>query len=164
MVGTEVFNGQFADMEKFVPQKLSRRQVVSKFSAIHDPLGKFVPITGAMKVHVRRAVMETSDWDAHVSAETRSIWVKNFWRLEKLKGLQFSRARIPIDAVDTKLQLVACVDAANELSRYIADSIKEPKHPNASINVLNFEKAKHEIISIVSHIVDQFLSKKSTNI
>ena len=115
VVGTEVFKGQFADMEKFVPQRLTRRQVVSKFSAIHDPLGKFVPITGAMKVHVRRAVMETSDWDGHVSAETRSIWVKNFWRLEKLKGLQFSRARIPIDAVNTKLQLVACVDAANEL-------------------------------------------------
>ena len=31
-IGTQVFEGSFADLNKFVPEKLSRRQVVSKFS------------------------------------------------------------------------------------------------------------------------------------
>ena len=59
--------------------------------------------------------METKDWDDTISQESRSVWLKNFWRLQKLKGIQFNRARIPIDAVDTKLELVGACDAANEL-------------------------------------------------
>ena len=33
-VGTEVFDGSFEDLEKFVPQKLTRRMAVSKFTAL----------------------------------------------------------------------------------------------------------------------------------
>ena len=39
----------------------------------------------------------------------------NFWQIQRLKGLQFRRPRIPKDALDTELHLVGCVDAADEL-------------------------------------------------
>ena len=86
-VGTQLFEGSFADLNNFVPQKLTRRQVVSKFSSVYDPFGKFLPVTSRMKVHMRRAVAETVSWDGILTAETRAVWVKNFWMLEKLRGI-----------------------------------------------------------------------------
>ena len=35
--------------------------------------------------------------------------------MEKLKGLKFQRAKTPVDAADTNLYLVGCVDAASQL-------------------------------------------------
>ena len=40
----EIFSGGFEDLEDFVPKKLSRRQVASKYASIFDLLGKFGPI------------------------------------------------------------------------------------------------------------------------
>ena len=114
-VGTQTFEGSFSDLNNFVPRKLTRRQVVSKLSSVHDPLGKFLPVTSRMKVHMRRAVAETQSWDGILTDELRSVWVKNFWMLEKLRGIKFTRARVPIDALNTDLQLIAAVDAASEL-------------------------------------------------
>ena len=111
-IGTEVFDGSFQDLEKFVPT-LTRRIVTSKFAALFDPFGKLVPATSAMKVHLRRVVQETFGWDDPVRGETRSLWVGNFWRMHNLRGMLFHRAVIPEDAVDTHLQLVAAVDAAD---------------------------------------------------
>ena len=114
-VGAEIFEGTFSDLNNFVPKKLTRRQVVSKFSSVYDPFGKFLPITSRMKVSMRRAVAETEIWDGILTAETRSIWVKNFWMLEKLRGMKFTRARVPVDALNHDLQLIAAVDASTEL-------------------------------------------------
>ena len=115
VVGTETFDGQFEDLEKFVPSKLTRRQVVSKFAAIFDLFGHLTPETARMKKNVRIATLETADWDAQVSPETRSNVIKDLWRLYKLQGLKFNRAKIPFDAKNTKLHLVGCVDAADSL-------------------------------------------------
>ena len=35
--------------------------------------------------------------------------------MEKLKGLKFSRPRMPVDAINTKMRLWVLVDAAKEL-------------------------------------------------
>ena len=114
-VGTEVFEGSFADLNKFVPKDLTRRQVVSKYAEVFDFIGKWVPVTAAMKHDIRRSVKETESWDGILSAELRSQWVKNFWRLQKLKGIQYNRAIIPADAANTELELIAMGDAANDL-------------------------------------------------
>ena len=115
MVGTEIFEGSFEDLNKFVPTMITRKQVVSKYSAVFDILGKLTPVTAKMKVDVRTAVKETEGWDDAVSAPTRDKWVDNLWRLYKLQGLKFSRARIPVDAANTKLHLVCSVDASDQL-------------------------------------------------
>ena len=115
MVGTEFFEGSFADFEKFCYKRLTRRQVVSKFSAVFDLFGHLTPVTAGMKLDVSEAVRETEDWDSVISTEIHYKVIKNLWRLYKLKGLKFSRAAVPTDAVDGKLHLLCCVDAADEL-------------------------------------------------
>ena len=115
VAGTEVFEGSFDDLKKFVKKPLTRRQVVSKFSAWYDVFGKLTPLTAKMKVDVRRAVKETNGWDEAVPPDLHDKWIDNFWQMQKLQGLQFHRARIPEDAVDTNLHLICCVDAADSL-------------------------------------------------
>ena len=57
----------------------------------------------------------TPTWDEVVTEEHRTKWVKNFWDLERCKGLKYTRPRMPVDAVNTKLRLMVLVDAAKEL-------------------------------------------------
>ena len=113
-VGTEVFDGSFEDLEKFVPQKLTRRMAVSKFAALFDMLGHLTPETAKMKLNVSDATKETDAWDDAVPPELRQKIVKDLWRLFKLQGLKFRRAVIPDDAVNLKAHLTACVDAAKK--------------------------------------------------
>ena len=115
VVGTEVFEGSLADLKKFVKKPLTRRQIVSKFSALFDMYGKLTPLTAKMKLDVSKAVKETSGWDEEVSVPLHDKWIDNFWTMHKLRGLQFKRARIPSDAFDTKMYLSGCVDAADSL-------------------------------------------------
>ena len=114
-VGTEVFDGSFEDLDKFVPEKLTRRMVVSKFAAVFDMYGHLTPETAKMKLNVSDATKETDAWDDAVTPELRSKIVSDLWRLFKLQGLKFRRAVIPEDAVSSKVHLIACVDAANKL-------------------------------------------------
>ena len=114
-IGTEIFEGSFNELSAFVPKKMTRRQVISKFHSLFDPYGLLVPLTACMKVHSRLAVKETDDWDGEISPETRMLWVKNFWMLHSVRGLKFNRAKIPEDAANTDMILVCAVDAANDL-------------------------------------------------
>lgn len=111
-VGTEIFDGTFAELDKFVPEALTRRMVTSKLAAVWDPLGKLLPVTSVMKCHLRRVVIETDGWNDAVKIDTRKLWIRNLWRLHTLQGIQYNRAVIPEDAVNTELQLIAAVDAA----------------------------------------------------
>ena len=77
VVGTQVFEGSFEELNNFVPQELTKRQVVSKYAALYDVYGKLTPITSGMKVDVRLAVMSTSSWDDPVGPELRMKWVRN---------------------------------------------------------------------------------------
>ena len=45
----------------------------------------------------------------------RNKFVEHFWRLEKLRGIKFSRPRMPVDAVDRKMRIITAVDAANSV-------------------------------------------------
>ena len=44
--------------------------------------------------------------------DLRQRWVQNLWLLERLRGLKFTRAVMPAEAVDTKLRVLTGVDAA----------------------------------------------------
>ena len=77
--------------------------------------GKLVPILIGFKFDLRESINQTSGWDEPVSAELRSKWVRNFLRIEKLRGIKFSRARMPVNAVSTDMDLITAVDAASEV-------------------------------------------------
>ena len=115
---TKIFKGDkssFADMDNFVPLKLTKRQVTSKFMGIFDLRGLLIPLTARLKRDLRDIVATTPEWDHGIENGLRSKWVKNFLDIEKCKGLRFTRPRMPVDAVDTKMRLWVLVDAAKEL-------------------------------------------------
>ena len=116
--GTEIFEGKLGTLEEmnaFVPQKLTKRLITSKFMGVFDLLGKLIPLTSRMKRDLRLLTKTTPSWDEAVSNEHRTTWVKNFLDLEKAKGMKYSRPRMPVDAVDTNMRLLVLVDAASEL-------------------------------------------------
>ena len=116
LVGTQVFEGSMvADMEQFVPQNLTRRMLFSKKSGFFDILGKFTPIDIRLKLDLRDAVALTTGWDDPIPSDLRKRWVDNFWQLEKLRGIKFKRARMPSNAVSSKMDLIASGDAAKEV-------------------------------------------------
>ena len=115
LAGTQVFEGSMMEqLDSFVPKKLSRRIIFSKNAAIFDLTGKLAPILGILKFDLREAVEQTEGWDDPVPEELRSKWIKNFWMLEKLKGMKFQRAIMLEGAVSTKMNLIIAVDVAEK--------------------------------------------------
>lgn len=113
---TVFFDGEFGDLDSFVPAKLTKRIACSKLASIFDPYGKLAPILIGLKTDLREVNRATTSWDEAMSAKLRNKWLENFWRLEKLRGLKFHRPIMPEDAVDTKLRLTTGGDAAKALS------------------------------------------------
>ena len=109
------FSGDFAALEKYVPEKLSLRQVTSKTASVFDLRGSLAPITGHMRLDIRRVVKATSGWDDPMPPELRHRWVGHFWKLEQLRGLGFHRPRMPEGALNTNARVFIKVDAANEV-------------------------------------------------
>ena len=99
-------------LDEFVPKKLTRRMVASKKASIFDILGKVSVLLISSSVLLRITMKQTSGWDDEMPPELRSRWIKEFLLWEQLRGLQFNRAMMPIDAIDTKLRIIGAVDAA----------------------------------------------------
>ena len=86
--------------------------IASKLASIYDIIGKFVPVLMGLKLDLREVVQLTSSWDEPMTSELRNKWLQNFWKLEQLRGLNFHRAVMPENAVNTKMRLITGVDAA----------------------------------------------------
>ena len=112
---TEFFEGDFAKMDQFVPSKLTRRQVVSKRASVYDLLGKMSPIMAKLKLFESEVISNTESWEQPISEALRSKAIQNFILLEKLRGIHFTRAKIPVDAVSDQARLILVVDAAEEV-------------------------------------------------
>ena len=106
------FSGNKEDMDSFIPKKLTRRKIASKVASIFDLMGKLAPVLAGLKVDLKDVVKITAGWDDSVDANIRSKWVENFWKIEQLKGIKFARARMPVDALDSKMRMITLVDAA----------------------------------------------------
>ena len=116
VVGVDIFEGgNFAKMDQFVPKVLTRRMIVSKRASLYDFLGKLEPIKAKLKIDEREVVLLTRGWDDAVDPNIRNKWLHNFLLLEQLRGIRFSRARMPLTAVDTKMRLITLVDAAQSV-------------------------------------------------
>lgn len=100
------------DMEKFVPDPLTKRQAASKVASIWDLLGHLTPIMPQLKIDLRQTFQQTEGWDTAIPSDLRQKWVQNFWLLERLRGLKFVRAVMPPEAANTEMRLLTLVDAA----------------------------------------------------
>ena len=114
--GTKFFEGgTMADLDLFLPRKLSKRQVTSKLASIFDPRAKLAPVLASAKYILRQTNAQTVGWDDPMPANLRFKWVETFWRYEQLRALQFSRPIMPIDAKNTKMRLMCGADAAEPM-------------------------------------------------
>ena len=68
-----------------------------------------------VKKLLRLTNVKTVGWDDPMPASVRSKWCEALWRFELLRGIKFSRPVMPIDAVDTKLRIMAGGDAAEPI-------------------------------------------------
>ena len=102
-------------MSSFVPDPLSRRQIVSKRASIFDMFGKISPVTAKLKRFERDVINSTDSWDAPIPDHLRLQAIQNFVMVEKLRGIHYTRAKIPVDAVDVVARIILVVDAAEEV-------------------------------------------------
>ena len=112
---TELFDGSgdLADkamLDSFCP-KLTRRICASKAASVFDLTGLLAPVLVGVKCLMRDTVKATSEWDEEVPGSLRNKWLDAFLTLEKLRGIQFDRPIMPLDAVDKNLRLIALSDA-----------------------------------------------------
>ena len=110
----KIFDSTKDDMESFVPEKLTRRQVSSKLASLWDLMGHLSPIMNGLKLDLREVFHNTESWDDAMPRDLRQKWVQNFLMFEKLRGMKFTRAVMPANAVDTRLRLLTGVDAAKQ--------------------------------------------------
>ena len=94
--------------------EITRRIIFSKNHSIFDLPGKLAPILAILKVDLREAVEQTVGWDDPVPEEVRSKWIKNFWLLERLRGLKFQRAIMPEGAVSMRMNSIIAVDVSEK--------------------------------------------------
>ena len=100
------------DMDSFVPNPLTKRQAASKVASLWDLLGHLTPIMPILKIDLRETFKMTEEWDGAMPSDLRQKWVHNFLLLEKLRGLKFTRAIMPAEAINTRMRLLTSVDAA----------------------------------------------------
>ena len=111
----ELFKGNFGDLEQFVPKNLTLRQVVSKVASIFDIRGLLAPIIGSLRLDTRITCKLVMGWDDPMPDHMRSKWIKNFWCLEELRGVSYTRALMPEDAANSRARAIVLVDAALEI-------------------------------------------------
>ena len=104
------------EMDDFVPNPMTKRQAASKLASVWDLLGKLTPVMPRMKVDLRETFVQLGpgNWDTAMSPDLRQRWVRNFWVLEQLRGLKFTRAVMPPEAINIKMRILTGVDAAKE--------------------------------------------------
>ena len=112
---TQVFksSGDSSDktiLEKFCP-KLTRRNCASKAASVYDLTGLLAPVLAGVKCLMRDTVKATNDWDEEIPGDLRNKWLEAFLTLEKLRGIEFDRPVMPVNAVDNHLRLIALSDA-----------------------------------------------------
>ena len=104
-----------ARLDQFCP-KLTRRNCASKAASVFDLTGLLAPVLAGIKCLLRDTVKATKDWDDEIPGSLRNKWLDAFLILEKLRGIDFDRPVMPIDAVDKNLRLIALSDAAQAVT------------------------------------------------
>ena len=99
---------------KFCPP-LTRRLCASKAASIFDILGLLAPIFASVKVLMSETVKVTEDWDEEIPENLRNKWLLTFLRIESLRGIQFHRPVMPVNAVNKEIRLIGLSDAAKPI-------------------------------------------------
>ena len=97
-------------IDQFTPKSLTRRIVASKRASIFDIVGNLSVILIRSMVLLRNTIKATTGWDDPMPPDLRNKWLEEFLLWEKLRGVQFSRAIMPQDALNTKMRMITAGD------------------------------------------------------
>ena len=98
-----------------VPEKLTRRDFVSKVSEIFHPLGWVAPIIGGMKIDMHELVFRKLVWDDQIPDDLKTIWVQNIETILELRHMTFNQAIVPHNAKNLEMCRLDTADASNQL-------------------------------------------------
>jgi hypothetical protein len=82
---------------------------------VFDPLGLATPITAGFKLDLHQLCELELDWDDKVPEELLDKWVGNMEQIQALRGVTFQRTVIPVDAVNTQIELLVHTNASQNL-------------------------------------------------
>ena len=93
---------------------VTKRSMLSKLSAIYDPLGLITPILMQGKMMFQEATLYKLAWDEVFPLELREGWSRWLRSLEEIKTLKFPRCVIPPESVDGAIELHFFCDASQK--------------------------------------------------
>ena len=99
-----------------IPDKLTMKICAGKNAEVFDISGLLLPITCAFKIDLHQLHLSSYSWDDGLSDKDRETWVKHFEVMGQLDTLSWTRAVIPSDAIDMKMQLIGTGDASQDLA------------------------------------------------
>ena len=99
-----------------IPKHLTRRHCVSKVAEIYNLVGKITPLTAMMKCDLHELVTRKLDWDDRIPDSLRHVWESHFEMIQNIKGIKFSRAVVPDDAISHDINTIDTGDASHHLA------------------------------------------------
>ena len=90
------------------PPKLTRRQALSQFNSIYDPLGLAAPFIVKAKILTRETwnLNDGSSWDEHLPERITSEWLSLFGEIFEMSKIDFRRCITPIDSVGDPMLVI----------------------------------------------------------
>ena len=70
--------GRKPKLQSTVPDKLTRRQCVSKVAELYDLTGLITPIMATLKMDLHDLVKRKMEWDDVLSDGLRQVWINHF--------------------------------------------------------------------------------------
>ena len=62
------------DRKGIIPEKITKRNCVSKVAEIFDPLGRVTPLTSGLKLDLNELTLRKLDWDDQIPEDLRQIY------------------------------------------------------------------------------------------
>ena len=98
-----------------MPEKLTKRDCVSRVAEIFDPIGRVTPLTSGFKIDINELTLRNLSWDDAISENLRQIWADNFEMINEIRNIRFKRAVIPEDAIDINVETIDTADASQKM-------------------------------------------------
>ena len=129
--------GTKQELEQFVPQNLTLRQVLSRGAQIYDPLGLITPWKTGLKILTRETLESVKkDWDVPLSKEFRDRWIKKFWDMQEIKQIGFKRCPIPLNSTINQLSLICFCDAGKHAKIQVVYLLHEDENTVHHVQLL----------------------------
>ena len=88
---------EYDQIPERIPQRLTKRKILSQVNSIFDPLGLAAPLVVRAKIMLRKlwAIEEKLDWDDAIQDDLRNEWIRFFLDLFGMNDVTFTRCLRP---------------------------------------------------------------------